>query len=175
MKLRCVLRLILLLLCGAATAWRAYGEEAPAKKAATRKAGTSKTTVSLPSFSTVTLPESEKPHKPADKDNAESVRWLTNMNDGYRRAIVDRKPILIWVGAKWCEPWRKMAGEMLRFQDGSGAIREELGPATDQLETRLRAMVERDHARVRAALSPHLDATEQAWLKKATRRIRAGI
>ena len=31
------------------------------------------------------------------------------------------------------------------------------------------------HARVRAALSPHLDATEQAWLKKATRRIRAGI
>jgi Xaa-Pro aminopeptidase len=34
-----------------------------------------------------------------------------------------------------------------------------------------RAWLNSYHARVRAALTPHLDATDAAWLKKATRRI----
>jgi HEAT repeat protein len=45
----------------------------------------------------------------AAKKPAEAVAWLSNLNDGYRRALADRKPILIRVGAKWSADCRKLA------------------------------------------------------------------
>ena len=38
--------------------------------------------------------------------------WLSNLEEANRRALSDRKPLLIVAGAKWCGPCRKLATEL---------------------------------------------------------------
>jgi HEAT repeat protein len=42
----------------------------------------------------------------------ELLPWLTSLTDGYRRALADRKPLLILISAKWCPQCRKLAAEL---------------------------------------------------------------
>ena len=48
----------------------------------------------------------------AAKATAEPVSWLSSLDEGYRRALADRKPLLIVVAAKWCAACRKLSGEL---------------------------------------------------------------
>ncbi len=72
---------------------RPPGKAAPSKTAGTKAAGT-------------------KPGQAAAKETAEPVAWLSSLSDGYRRALADRKPLVILVAAKWCAACRKLAAEV---------------------------------------------------------------
>lgn len=50
----------------------------------------------------------------ADNDGkkVDAVSWLSNLGEANRRALADRKPLLILVGAKWCGPCRKLSLEV---------------------------------------------------------------
>ncbi|MEN6451702.1 MAG: HEAT repeat domain-containing protein [Thermoguttaceae bacterium] len=52
---------------------------------------------------------------------APAATAVNNIEDGYRRAIADRKPLLVCVGAKWSEPSRKLLKELTE-----GAVATEL-------------------------------------------------
>ena len=95
MNVATALRWILLLACGAAIAASADAKEIVAAKA--EKPAMAKTKPVA------------KSAKPAAKDNAATVTWLSSLNDGYRRAIADRKPIFVFVGAQWCPTCRKLS------------------------------------------------------------------
>ena len=54
------------------------------------------------------VPESRR-RSSAEPD---SLPWLSSLSEGYRRALADRKPMLVRVGAKWCAPCRTLAAEL---------------------------------------------------------------
>jgi HEAT repeat protein/thiol-disulfide isomerase/thioredoxin len=60
--------------------------------------------------------------KPNDKSAAsETVAWSSSLNDGYRRAMADHKPVFVYAGAKWCPTCRKISTVI-----ESAKVREEL-------------------------------------------------
>ena len=55
----------------------------------------------------------KKPEKlAAAKEDAKTIPWLSSLSEGYRRALADRKPLLIRVGANWSAPSRKLASDV---------------------------------------------------------------
>ena len=48
----------------------------------------------------------------AASENVKTIVWLPSLRDGYRRALADRKPLLILAGAKWCAACRKLTAEV---------------------------------------------------------------
>ncbi len=59
----------------------------------------------------------QQPHGSSDKpaatvENDKAIAWLPSLGDGYRRALADRKPLLILAGAKWCSFCRKLAADV---------------------------------------------------------------
>ena len=80
-----------------------------------------------------------------------AARWPSSLEEGYRRALRDRKPLLICVGAKWSAPSRKMAKEM-----DEAAVAARLSEAIAEYEELLRtrpddAAVRQNLAQARAA------------------------
>ncbi len=50
--------------------------------------------------------------KPKPPEAARTLPWLSSLAEGQRRAAADRKPMLIRVGASWCQPCRKLDAEI---------------------------------------------------------------
>ena len=103
MKFTAILRWALVAACGVMLACRAAAAEtggSGAKKpaAAESKAGAKAGTA-------------------AAKATAEPVSWLSSLNEGYRHALADRKPLLIVVAAKWCAA---LPEALRRVGDGGG-------------------------------------------------------
>jgi HEAT repeat protein len=94
MNVTTALRWILVLVCGLAIPLRAIAAEAKVEGAKKPSAPQAKADA--------------KSTGPTEKKTVELVKWLSNANDAYRRALADRKPILVFVGAKWCEKCRKL-------------------------------------------------------------------
>ncbi len=109
MNVRSALRSAVVLACGAAIAAYAITAEAKYEKVKTRAAVKPALTkkVLTPGPSPATGEASAA--RPAAKETAKLVAWASSLNDGYRRALADRKPILIRVGAKWSADCRKLA------------------------------------------------------------------
>ena len=109
-------RLILLLTCGIALPLRTMAAEAKDEGAKKKAAVQSVSISDAEAPSRPALTPSPSPatgegstSRPAAKKNAAAIAWLSSLNDGYRRALSDRKPILIRAGAKWCAQCRKLA------------------------------------------------------------------
>jgi HEAT repeat protein len=51
--------------------------------------------------------------KPVAKgDPAMPLSWLPSLEEGHRRALAERKPVLVRVGAAWCQVCRRLAAEI---------------------------------------------------------------
>jgi HEAT repeat protein/thiol-disulfide isomerase/thioredoxin len=50
--------------------------------------------------------------EPAPPGAAKTLPWLTSLSEGQRQAQVERKPVLVRVGASWCPACRLLAAEI---------------------------------------------------------------
>jgi HEAT repeat protein len=50
--------------------------------------------------------------KSAQKKPQKKAAWLETVEDGQRQALADRKPVLVRVGAEWCQHCRRLAAEI---------------------------------------------------------------
>jgi HEAT repeat protein len=101
------LRLILLLTGAAALPLRATAAE-PKADAATKPAASKPDAKALTPGPSPAAGEGSA-SRSAAKTSDETIVWLQSLNDGYRRALAGRKPILIRVGAKWSDACRRLA------------------------------------------------------------------
>ncbi len=119
MNRRATIRLVLVAACGAVLAIRA-----PAAEPATESQKSNVVTGERPA--TAVAGEERRSSPPATAvagrlgdispaaagEQGSAAQWPSSLEEGYRRALRDRKPLLICVGAKWSAPSRKMAKEL---------------------------------------------------------------
>jgi HEAT repeat protein len=103
MKVTNALRWIILLICGLTVVLSTITAEAKYEKV---KTPSSKSEALTPGPSPAT---GEGRKAPTAKETPKLIAWSSNLNDGYRRALADRKPLLIRVGTKSSADCRKLA------------------------------------------------------------------
>ncbi len=107
-----------LMLCTVAV--RADDNAAPAAEPARlqKKSGGFELTLPLHALSTEPArlekkdDSTKKDNKPKPPEAARTLPWLSSLAEGQRRAAADHKPMLIRVGASWCQPCRKLDAEI---------------------------------------------------------------
>jgi thiol-disulfide isomerase/thioredoxin len=103
-------RWILVLLCGTVLAARAAG--APSSGSGKPQAAAAGKAEKPAATHTRQGKEDESDVIANPNAGPELTSWLSNLEEANRRALSDRKPLLIVAGAKWCGPCRQLATEL---------------------------------------------------------------
>ncbi len=66
----------------------------------------------LPAAEEQPTPKPDAPEPDAAESKAETLPWLSSLDEGYRQALTQQKPVLIRAGAEWCRTCGKLAAEI---------------------------------------------------------------